>query len=136
MNVLFFLRPKEEVVYLCENYTLRQTMEKMERYRYTSVPVLSKDGKYLGTVTEGDILWYIKECKDFNIRSSESIELSTIHRNRDNSPIYIKSSMEDLFSRINQQNFIPVLDDRDYFIGIVTRKDVIEYFLSKIPKEN
>ena len=61
MNVLFFLTPKSEVAYLYEDYSLRQTMEKMEHYRYSAVPVIDRNGCYIGTITEGDLLWYLKD---------------------------------------------------------------------------
>ena len=36
--------------------------------------------------------------------------------------------MEELLHSAMNQNFIPVVDDFDCFIGIVTRKDIIRYF--------
>ncbi|MBQ2921320.1 MAG: CBS domain-containing protein, partial [Oscillospiraceae bacterium] len=34
---------------------------------------------------------------------------------------------EDLIERASKQNFIPVIDDRNTFIGIVTRRAIIKY---------
>ena len=56
MNILFFLTPKEEVAYIYENETLRQTLEKMEHRRYSCIPILSMDGKYIGSISEGDLV--------------------------------------------------------------------------------
>ena len=61
MNVLFSLTPKSEVAYLYDDYSLRQALEKMEHYRYSAVPVIDRNGCYVGTLTEGDLLWYIKD---------------------------------------------------------------------------
>ena len=33
------------------------------------------------------------------------------------------------------QNFVPVLDDEKYFIGIVTRKDIMKYFMKQYGKQ-
>lgn len=60
MNVLFFLTPKSKVAYIYDDFTLRQTLEKMEYHRYSAVPLLTREGKYVGTITEGDLLWSIK----------------------------------------------------------------------------
>lgn len=57
MNILFFLIPKSEVAYIFEDETLRQTLEKMEHRKYSCIPILTMDGKYLGTISEGDLLW-------------------------------------------------------------------------------
>ena len=53
MNLLFFLTPKSEVAYVEESDSLRQVLEKMEYHGYTAVPLLSPDGRYIGTITEG-----------------------------------------------------------------------------------
>ena len=45
--------------------------------------------------------------------------------------------MDELLNRSMSQNFIPVTDDRDYFIGIVTRQDIIRSFVgSTQPSES
>ena len=67
MNILFFLTPKSEVAYVHDTDTLRQVLEKMEHSRYSAVPVIGKkDGRYIGTLTEGDLLWYIKDYGDLS----------------------------------------------------------------------
>ena len=40
--------------------------------------------------------------------------------------------MEDLFDKVTNQNFVPVVDDNQVFIGIVTRKDVLVYLQKKL----
>lgn len=39
--------------------------------------------------------------------------------------------MEDMLNRALNQNFVPVVDDRKMFIGIITRKDIIKYYYGK-----
>ncbi len=43
----------------------------------------------------------------------------------------IDTAMENLLERAKSQNFVPVIDDRSVFIGIVTRGDIIKYFVDK-----
>ena len=40
MNILFFLSPKQDLMYVYDDFTLRQTLEKWENNRYASIPVL------------------------------------------------------------------------------------------------
>jgi len=61
MNLLFFLTPKQDVLYIYEDFTLRQTLEKWSNQRYATIPVLKRNGEYVGSITEGDILWGIAE---------------------------------------------------------------------------
>lgn len=128
MNILFFLKPKATITVLKNEYTLRQTIEVMERSGFTALPIIDEEGKYIGTVSEGDILWYLKRLGSFDLRSAEKIPLMTIVRHRDNKPIKVTEDMANLLNMSKQENFIPVIDDRDMFIGIVTRQDIIDYF--------
>lgn len=128
MNILFFLKPKSTVEYLVENYSLRQAMEKMEVHRYSSIPIISKTGEYIGTLSEGDILWHIKRLGEFDLIDSEDINITNIKRFRDNAAIKVNSNIQDLINVSKTQNFVPVVDDRNMFIGIVTRQDIITYF--------
>ena len=131
MNILFFLTPKSEVACVYEDDSLRQALERMEFHKYSAVPMLGRDGRYVGTLTEGDLLWGIKNQYDLNLREAESIPVTTIRRRMDNLPVKAKSNMEDLIDKALNQNFVPVVDDRGYFIGIITRKDIIRYYYER-----
>lgn len=135
MNIAFFLKPKAQVACLQENYTMRQALEKMRIHGYTAIPVLDEDGKYIGTVSEGDFLWYIVEEKNKNesndMKSMENILLSEVLGEDKNPSVHIMTTIEELLNRAMRQNFVPVVDDKEIFIGIVTRQDIIKYFASK-----
>ncbi len=127
MNILFFLTPKEDVAYIQENDTLRQAMEKMEHRGYTAIPMLTEDGKYMGTVTEGDILWHLKRQGFPNLEALEHSSVSEVKRRREVRAVSVSASMESLLERVLEQNYVPVIDDNQIFIGIVTRRDVIRH---------
>ena len=129
MNILFFLTPKSEVAHVYDTDTLRQVLEKMENHRYAAVPVLrKKDGCYIGTLTEGDILWYIKDHGDLSLRRAEEIPMTAQFSAKPETDV----NMEDLMNKAMNQNFVPVIDDRKRFIGIITRKDLIQYLCKKL----
>ena len=132
MNVLFFLTPKSEVAYIYDDYTMRQTLEKMEYHRYSSIPIINKKGEYVGTMTEGDLLWSIKNDFDLNLKSLEDICISSVRRKMDNKPISVNANIEDLVSKSMNQNFVPVIDDQNIFIGRIKRRDIIDYCYNKI----
>lgn len=131
MNILFFLTPKSEVAYIYKEDSIRQALEKMEYHKYSAVPVLTRDGAYVGTITEGDLLWGIKNQYQLNLKAAEGISVTTLSRRMDYLPVTVKSKMEDLIDRALNQNFVPVMDDRGLFIGIITRKDIIKYYYKK-----
>ncbi|MEF9990517.1 MAG: CBS domain-containing protein [Romboutsia sp.] len=132
MNILFFLTPKSEVAYIYEDYTMRQTLEKMEYHRYSAIPIIDKDGKYVGTITEGDLLWTLKNEFYLDLKSIEDVPVASVKRRMDNTPVSVNANIEDLISKSMNQNFVPVIDDQKTFIGIIKRRDIIDYCYKKI----
>lgn len=135
MNIASFLIPKSDVACLYEDFTLRQSLEKIRYHGYAAIPVLTNDDKYICTISEGDFLWYLienedneKELHKVSMKSIENMSIKDIIREDKNPPVRITSTIEELLTRSINQNFIPVIDDRDYFIGIITRKDIIKHF--------
>ena len=135
MNVLFCLTPKEKVAYIFSDYTIRQALEKMQIYRYNSIPILNKKGDYVGTLSEGDLLWYIKD-NQMSFDKTETTPVSAVPRNKDNISVPIHTNMEDIIEVATKQNFVPVLDDFGAFIGIITRKDIFNYMVKQMAPNN
>ncbi|GIN85319.1 inosine-5-monophosphate dehydrogenase [Heyndrickxia sporothermodurans] len=136
MNIAFFLIPKNEVVSINEESTMRQALEKMEYHRFTAVPILNHEGKYVGTLTEGDLLWKIKNTPQLNFKSTNKVGLKEIPLHRNNESISINAEMEDIISKAMEQNFVPVIDDQEIFIGIIRRREIIEYCAQTLLSKN
>mgnify|MGYP000011834722 CR=1 FL=1 len=127
MNILLFLTPKNDVAYLYDDFTMRQALEKMEHHRYSAIPVIGRDGSYSGIITEGDLLWAAKNRFDLDLRRAESLPIADVPRHANYQPVRIDTNMEDLVDKALNQNFVPVVDDRGVFIGIVKRKAIIQF---------
>ena len=106
---------------------MRQALERMEYHTYSAVPLINDEGEYVGTITEGDLLWKLKNTPGLTFQNTEDIFLSEVAQHVQNSPVTIDAQMEDLISRAVVQNFVPVVDDQQIFIGIVRRREMIEY---------
>ena len=126
-NILFFLTPKALCIHLMEDDTLRQALVRMESARYAALPILNKRGEYCGTLTEGDALWALMNKCGLDIRKAEHLRINDIAHRKDNTPVKVNATMAQLLERASRQNFIPVVDDKNTFIGIVTRRSIIKY---------
>ena len=135
-NILFFLTPKAMCSFVYDDYTIRQALEKIEGTGYNTVPILSRRGEYRGTLTEGDLLWAIKNMCYMDIRQAEAHRIMEISRRKDNVPVRVTTSMHDLVARASSQNFVPVVDDKDTFIGIVTRSAIMKYCYQQLFPED
>ena len=132
MNIAYFLLPKNHVAYLYDDHTFRQGLEKMRRNGHAAIPVISRSGKYVGTVSEGDFLWHLLESEPeeltvHSMKDMEQLYIRDILHTDTYPPVRITVTMDQLLESATHQNFIPVIDDLDNFIGIVTRQDIIRY---------
>ena len=132
MNISFFLTPKSQVSYENINHTMRQAMEKIEYNGYTAIPILDDKGRYVGTLTEGDLLRKLKNTPGLDFMDTSKVVLSDIKLRTNNKPVRITCNVEDLLVTSINQNFVPVVDDNDIFIGIIKRSDIITYCYRKL----
>ena len=132
MNIMFFLTHKSNLTYLFDDSTISEGLEILQKTSYTAVPLISREGKYIGTVTEGDFLWALTDPEIWNARGS--LHMDAITRHIQNKPVRADAQIYDLLDMALNQNFVPVIDDRDCFVGIVTRKRVLDYCLGEMRK--
>jgi CBS domain-containing protein len=132
MKIAFFLTPKADVAWVSATSTMRQAIERMEHYRYTAIPVLSPDGRYEGTLTEGDLLWYMKQHPDLRLYDTERVPLAAVTRRLVLRPVDIDAEIETLLDLAIDQNFVPVVDGRQVFIGIVRRRSILSFFRERM----
>lgn len=132
MNIFSVLTLKANTKYLDGNSSVRQALEKMDYYKFNVVPLLDAKGKYLGTVSEGDLTSYIKNECLFDIKKAEEISVLDIPRYRSYKSLNIDAKADELVHLSMEQNFIPIVDDRNTFIGIIRRKAIIEHFYEEM----
>lgn len=136
MNILFFLTPKANCSYLYDDFSIRQAMEKMQRAGYSAIPIISRDGAYQGALTEGDLLWAVKDLCNMDLKQTEEHSIMEIRHRRDNAPVPVTTTMQQLLRTASDQNFVPVVDDGGSFIGIVTRRAIMQYWLQNVDTSN
>lgn len=127
MNILFFLQPKADTVYIDSGSTVRQCLEKMKAHGYSAIPVINEDGSFCGAISQGDLLWHIVDENQFEIKNQEQSYIKDIVKKYWYSTIRIDAELSELVEIIKNQNFVPVVDDRNLYVGIITRKDIIDY---------
>jgi len=127
MHIAFFLIPKREVVFVTPRMTLGRAFELMQEHKYNAVPVVDDDGRYAGTFSEGDVLRYLEGHAGHPFESVHTIRVGDVRWHKSHTAVRIDARIEDLISLATEQNFVPVIDARDIFIGIVRRKEIMEY---------
>jgi len=121
--------PKSSVEYISGTSTVRQALEKMRYHHYVAIPVLDEEGMYIGTLRNDDIFKYFMDNGRFDSRSAERDSVLSILDKDYSKPLYHNASINELIENVKEHNFVPVVDDRGCFIGMVLRRDVLSFLL-------
>ena len=125
MNIPKILTPKAMTAYIGADDTVRQGLEVMRHHGYTAIPVLGEHGEYIGCITEGDFLWHILATGTTSLKNQERYRIRDLVRPDFCPPLGITAGDEEVIDSLMRQNFVPIVDARGCFCGIVTRRSVI-----------
>lgn len=134
MNILRFIIPKSLVEYITSESTLRQGLEKMKYHRYVAIPVLDGEGRYIGTLRKDDILKFFLEIGSPDFKRAERTSVMEIIGEQSPKPLLHSASFDELFDMVKEHNFVSVVDDRGCFIGLILRRDVMNYLWKNFKK--
>ena len=129
MNIMRFVIPKSMVEFVTVDSTVRQGIEKMRYHRYVAIPVLDREGVYVGTLKNDDVLRFFLDSGSSSAKSAEGVGVIEIIGDDYVKPVYHTASLEDVIERVKEHNFVPVVDDRGCFIGIILRRDILNYLI-------
>ena len=124
-NILKLLTPKDKVAYIDSDMTIRQGLEKLRAHGYSAIPVINKDGTYYGVVSEGDFLWNIMNDNVITVEELENTKVKNILR-KEVPSCKIDVSYQTLLNMVTNYNFVPIVDDRNILMGIITRKSILD----------
>ena len=133
MNILFFMTPKAVCSYLYSDYSVRQALERMQGY--ATLPILDREGRYVASLSEGDLLWAVKNTCGMDLKKTESTGIMEIPHRKDYAPVSVNTEMKDIIAKAVDQNFVPVVDDKESFIGLGTRRAILQYCLDNYIRE-
>ncbi|MBW4083008.1 CBS domain-containing protein [Paenibacillus sp. S150] len=132
MEISSFLLPKDQVSFITSSLSMLEALEQLEHHYYSAIPIIDEEGKYVGTLSEGDLLWKLKNTAGLSFENMREVTVSDIQRHVHNESVEIHAQMEDMLTLAADQNFVPVIDDKGVFLGIIRRKDIIEYYTRNI----
>ena len=136
VNILRFIIPKSKVEYINRDSTVRQALEKMLYHKYTALPIIDGEGRYVGTLSKDDLFRYLLASGDFDRFALEEISVMELVDESYSKPLYQNATLADLIEQVKEHNFVPVVDDRHCFIGLILRRDVLNYLLKFYKDDN
>ncbi len=125
MNTAMLLKPKSQVSYLYGDMSAGEGLRRFIKTGFTAVPVIDREGLYLGVVSERDFLYRILDDGSILSLENDSLTVADLASVTRFVSAQIDTDHRVLLEKIISQNFIPIVDSRGMFSGIVTRKDII-----------
>ena len=119
------LKPKGMVAYIYGDLSAEEGLKEFIEHGYTAVPVIDREGMYIGVVSERDFLYRILDTGSVEAVNDDNLTVAELADCSRFESVPIDADIGTLFNRIIEQNFVPVVDSRGMFSGIVTRKDVL-----------
>jgi CBS domain-containing protein len=142
----------DEVIAIREDASVDELSKLLIENKISGVPVVGKDGKLVGIATEGDLI--IKDSdlhfpRYFKLLDS-IIYLESLNKFKANLKKYLGTKVSDVMTTniktVKQDtpvsdaanlmirhniNRLPVLDDKDDMVGIITRADIVKSMIKE-----
>ena len=131
-SIMSIFTPKKMTAFLNENSTVRQAIELFDVHKYAVIPLVDDEGHFVGTLSEGDLLCFLKNKANYDIKATEKVLIKEMERYREYRSLEVNSLWNEFFVLSLDQNFIPVTDDKGVYIGIVKRREIIKFLSNKI----
>ena len=131
MNTAMLLKPKSMVAYIGD-LSAKEGLKEFIAHGFTAVPVIDREGMYLGVVSERDFLYRLLDAGSVEAADANGHTVADLVSDTRFEAVTIDADMDILFNRIIEQNFVPVIDSRGMFSGIVTRKDVLMHMKHRL----
>ncbi|NPA12518.1 MAG: IMP dehydrogenase [Aquificae bacterium] len=109
-----------EPITILPNQTVKEALEIMSNYKISGVPVVDKEGKLIGILTNRDLRFLHK--KDYNKPVEQFMTKAPLITAREG--ISLEEAMEIL--QKHKVEKLPVVDKEGYLKGLITIKDIVK----------
>lgn len=119
------VKPADEVAVVGLYNRLNHALLLLTTDKYAVVPVLDSDSKMQGLISMPTIVQAIMDIEDVHFEKLGEIEVGEV---MDTDYPYVKEDfeLEDVLRMLVNHAFITVVDDDNYFKGIITRSEILK----------
>lgn len=119
-----YMTPAQDVAIFVDTHNTDHVMLILSRNGFSRVPVITKDKKYVGTISVSDIVNY-QLSHELDLQSLAELDISHMV-NTDLATISPKADLTEIMHKLVDASFLPVVAPDNTFVGIVTRKAILK----------
>ena len=119
-----FLTPAENLAVLIDTHNADHATLLLSQMTYTRVPVVTAEKVFIGTIGLRDILAYQME---HHLSDEVMADTDIVHMTQKNGAVVAPDfTITEIFHKLVDESFLPVVDNNGIFQGIITRKSILK----------
>jgi len=121
-HVDVYLTPAEEVALFVDTHNADHVLLLLASNGFSRVPVITKDKKYVGTISIADIMSYQSKngLQDWEMAQTDIALMA----NSKISTVSVDADVTEVLHKLVDFPFLPVVTADQTFVGIITRKSI------------
>ncbi|WP_291453754.1 cyclic-di-AMP-binding protein CbpB [Abiotrophia sp. HMSC24B09] len=124
-KMLDFMIPADNVANVIDQHTLSTGLLILTQSNYTMIPVLSAESKLMGVISMSMIIKAVMTVDAIEMERLDELKVRDVMLSQ---PVRVQSNchLADVLNYLIDQNFVCVVDGDNRFLGIITRKNVMQ----------
>ena len=124
-KMLDFMIPADNVANVIDQHTLSTGLLILTQSNYTMIPVLSAESKLMGVISMSMIIKAVMTVDAIEMERLDELKVRDVMLRQ---PVRVQATchLADVLNYLIDQNFVCVVDEDNRFLGIITRKNVLQ----------
>lgn len=124
-KMLDFMIPADNVANVIDQHTLSTGLLILTQSNYTMIPVLSAESKLMGVISMSMIIKAVMTVDAIEMERLNELKVRDVMLCQ---PVRVQANcnLAEVLNYLIDQNFVCVVDGDNRFIGIITRKNVMQ----------
>ena len=119
------LMEADNVAHVLGNHSVMHAAIVLGQISYSRIPVLDEENHFLGTIALSNIIQPMFETSEMDARNINHLKVKDV-MDKENIVIHTPINHEEVLHKMVNANFLPVLDEENYFLGIITRQSILK----------
>ncbi len=124
-KMLDFMIPADNVANVIDQHTLSTGLLILTQSNYTMIPVLSAESKLMGVISMSMIIKAVMTVDAIEMERLDELKVRDVMLCQ---PVRVQANcnLAEVLNYLIDQNFVCVVDGDNRFLGIITRKNVMQ----------
>ena len=115
----------DNVATLTDTNNLEHALLVLTNIGYSKIPVLNKEQQLVGLISLSNVVSEMFDTESINPERLAKVQVSDV-MDKNVKATMLPFNIEKILNLLVDSNFIPVVDEKEKFLGIITRKEILK----------